>query len=163
MPIAHKNVIDIYSGSLSLLWSTDSGRCFLQKANKIIEVPETGLTIYKGEFEGLRWGRDNIPENSILLTNKIFSEKGRRSFWTSSLTEKQIFMEGYDFSNVNQKEIDLYKNLTRSFYEGDFSTIYKLKEKGVTHAILFKNIQPNSFPQCCNVLYENSEIIIVSI
>ena len=163
LPFAYKNVLNIYSGTLSLLWSTDSGRCLLQKANKKIDVPETGLTISKGEVEGLRWGRDNIPENSILLTNKIFAEQGRRSFWTSCLTEKQIFLEGYDFSNVNQKEIDLYKNLTLSFYEGDSFTIHKLKEKGVTHAILFKNIQPNSIPQSCNVLYENSEIIIVSI
>lgn len=162
LPIAYKNVLNVYIGSLCLLRSTNSGK-FLQKANKIIDIPETGLTINKGEIEGLRWGRDNIPENSILLTNKIFAEKGIISFWTSCLTEKQIFLEGYDYSNVNQKEIDLYKNLTHSFYKGDSSTIHKLKEKGVTHAILFKNIQPNSFPQCCNVLYENSEIIIVSI
>ena len=120
-----------------------------------VKIKETGLTINKDEIGGLRWCRDNLPHNSILLSNKLFSEEGERSFWSSSLSERQMYFESYYFTNVGQYEINKKYSIVKKFYNGDSHSLYYLKSKGVTYA--------HKFPKEGEILFENSELLIVKL
>lgn len=126
-------------------------------------MDETGLTINKEEMEGLRWGRSNIPEDAVLLSNKVLFDMGSRSFWVSSLTERQAFFESYDYSNVDKKKIEENCELIESFYKADENAYKHLRQNGVTHAIVFKGCQQNQYPSCCSILFENDDITIIEL
>lgn len=126
------------------------------------EHNNTGLTLTKNELYGLRWCRDNLPDNSILLSNKMFGDEEWRSFWVSSISERQTFEESYAYSNVN---LTIAKNnieRIRKFYKGD-PNIQWLKNKKVNYAVIFKNIIPNKYPKECKVVFENIDLIVVEI
>lgn len=132
------------------------------KVNKY-EKKETGKTINFEEMKGLRWIRDHIPSNSVLLSNKVLAEEGGRSFVTSAFSERQTYYESYAYSNQNQKVIENKLNKIKSFYYGgkDISDI--LKKEGVTHAIVYKNIYPNSYPSNNNIIFENEDLIVLEL
>lgn len=124
---------------------------------------ETGKTINLQEMKGLRWTRDHIPYNSVLLSNKVLAEEGRRSFVTSSFSERQTYYESYAYSNQNQKVIKNKLNKIYSFYSGDKDISNILKKEGVTHAIVYKNILPNSYPTNNTIIFENKDIIVLEL
>ena len=138
----------------------------IEKAHplKKIKVKETGLTINRLEIEGLRWLRENSPSKAVVLSNKVLSSNmGSRSFWVSSISERQAFFESYDYSNVSKEIIKNNCSLISTFYEGNMDALHSIKKKGVTHAVIFKDIDPNSYPKTCKEIYKNDKIIIVEL
>ena len=138
----------------------------IEKAHpfKKIKVKETGLTINRLEIEGLRWLRENSPSKAVVLSNKVLSSNmGSRSFWVSSISERQAFFEAYDYSNVSKENIKNNCSLIRTFYEGNMNALHSIKKKGVTHAVIFKDIDPNGYPKTCKEIYKNDKIIIVEL
>ena len=160
--IYYKNVF--ISNTVNLVKSTKIGNDYLEKIHQSKEGEDSGLTITKQEIEALRWCRANLPEDAIILSNKVLSSNmGSRSFWVSCITEHQTFFEAYDYSNVPKEIIDANCYLIDSFYNGYEQVLDSLKQKGVTHAVVFKGIIPNSYPIRCKMLYENNKIIVVEI
>lgn len=154
----------ISSSFLSLLRSSQSMISLVERVHPLKESEETGLTINKQEIEGLRWARDNIPSNAIVLSNKVLSPiMGARSFWVSSLSERQAFLESYDYSNVSDEVVNSNITLIKGFYEGDIDALKYIKAKGVSYAIIFNDIIPNKFPKACDVVYKNDKIMIVEL
>ena len=88
---------------------------------------------------------------------------GSRSFWVSSLSERQTFFESYDYSNVSNEIIETNCNQIRSFYDGDINALNYLKKQGCTHAVIFNGIAPNNYPENCNVIYKKKNITIVEL
>ena len=77
-------------------------RCWVV-GNKVLEKRSLteikGNTLNEDEFNALRWVRNHTDENAILLSNKIRAkEMGRRSYVVSAFTERQLFLEGYEYS-----------------------------------------------------------------
>ena len=134
-----------------------------EKTNSAAENVETGMTINHDEIVGLRWCRENLPQNSILLSNKVLAEGGARSFWSSSLSERQMFLESYDYTSVGQKEIKQRCSLIRRFYNGDNLSLSVLKSMGVAYAIIYKHISPHWFPNEGKIEFENTELMIVKL
>ncbi len=131
---------------------------------KEIKANETGLTINRLEIEGLRWLRENSSPMAMVLSNKVLSSNmGSRSFWVSSISERQAFFESYDYSNVSKEMIKDNSRLISTFYEGSMDAHYSIKKMGVTHAVIFKDIVPNSYPKTCKEIYNNDKIIIVEL
>ena len=127
------------------------------------KLEESGTTLNKGEVLGLRWVRDNLPQNIILLSNKVLGESGARSFITSSFSERQTFFESYDYSILDKATFKNRIGNVRSFYYGNNNTSNILKKRGVTHAIVYKNIKPNIYPTNCKLIFENKELIVVEL
>ena len=123
---------------------------------------ETGLTISGKEMDGLRWCRENLPEDAVLLSNKVFAEIGARSFWVSSLSERQTFFESYHYSNVSNRQIQKNLDLVSSFYEGCGKSCLELKKRGCKYAVIFKRIKPNHYPENCIMMYDSPELSVVS-
>lgn len=149
---------------LSLFRSSQSMTALVEKVRPIKLSEETGLTINAQEIEGLRWLRDKTSSNAIVLSNKVLSPiMGARSFWVSSLSERQAFFESYDYSNVSDEVIRSNKTLIKSFYEGDIDALKCIKGKGVSYAVIFNDIIPNKFPKACDVVFKNDKITIVGL
>jgi len=88
---------------------------------------------------------------------------GARSFWVSSLSERQAFLESYDYSNVSDEVVNSNITLIKGFYEGDIDALKYIKAKGVSYAIIFNDIIPNKFPKACDVVFKNDKIMIVEL
>lgn len=124
---------------------------------------ETGLMINRQEIEGLRWCRDHLPFNAVLLSNKVLADLGARSFWVSSLSERQTFFESYDYSNVSSDRILRNLKLITLFYQGDEKACKKIRNLGVTHAVCFKCCLPNRLPPTSNIVYENDKMYVLEL
>ena len=124
---------------------------------------ENGMSITYSEIEGLRWLRDNTEANIVLLSNKVLADSGSRSFWTSSLSERQTFFESYDYSNISKSKIEMNLDIIFNYFDGNSTAKNYLKKQGVTHAVIFKHIKPNGCPPNSPVLYENSDIMIAEL
>ena len=150
---------------VSLVRSYSLATEFVGKVLRPLGDPdETGISINKSEIDGLRWLRANSSTDAIILSNKVLSEQmGSRSFWVSSLSERQTFFESYDYSNVSNEIIETNCNQIRSFYEGDINALNYLKKQGCTHAVIFNGIVPNNYPENCNVIYKKKNITIVEL
>lgn len=131
------------------------------QSNKLTE--ESGLTITKEEMEGLRWMRDVLNKNAIVLSNKVLAHRGGVSFLVSSLSERQAFFESYDYSNQSNIVVDNNLQIIQGFYTGFLESLMVLKDKGVTHAVVFKRVNANSFPGGCEVVFENEDMIVVQL
>lgn len=149
----------IYSGAVSFIQTTR----YASYVSRYQNVKSSGLTVSKEEWNGLRWGRDSLPSDAVVLSNKILAEGGDRSFLVSSLSERQAFFEGYKFSNIDPETAKRNVNLIELFFKNNNDAFVSLKKDGATHAVVFKSIEPNSYPPICKVVFENNDIVIVKL
>lgn len=124
----------------------------------------TGNSISTDELMALRWAKENIDKNAILISNKIFAEDGSRSYVISSYTERQTYLEGYLYSASSKDKTVAHRlNLLKLFFQNDFSAHNQLQKEGVTHVVLFKNI-PKALPNVRGInIFENSSVVIYQI
>lgn len=130
-------------------------------------MEESGFTISKAEIEGLRWVRDHVSEDVVLLSNKVLEENGgARCFWVSSITERQIYFESYDYSNLSENSIKDKKELVARFYNGDKEISSFLKKEGVAYAVVFKHLHYNPELYSANkdnLVFENRDMFLLKL
>ena len=102
-------------------------------------------------------------ENYESLTEKYHYVYSARSYAVSCFSERQTFMEGYGYSNIDIRDIQSRAKIIFEFYSRNTESKTELERQGVSHAIIFKNIQPNEYPEQCKVIFENKEIKIVEL
>lgn len=133
------------------------------RSNHNIVCSDDGFGITKSELEGLRWVRDNLPENIVVVTNKIIEGdeySSGRSFITSAYSERQTYLEGWGSTNLPSKDFasDRLKR-TQAFFRGNIDAKNQLISEGVTYAILFKGMSsPNDNLGKC--VFENISMVI---
>ena len=84
--------------------------------------------VSKETMEAYLWIRDNTPETAKIAVDR-FSEdidsnnknnryKDDRSlfFYASAFTERQVFIEGYDYSNISEKQAQAQLSINEKFY-----------------------------------------------
>ena len=109
--------------------------------------------------------RDNTDENAVLLSNKIKAKEfGRRSYVVSAFTERQLFLEGYEYSVSPSDPIiaDRRAHILNMFENNKDESAY-FKKKGVTHLVLFKNLMDKDTKIYGNVIYENSAVVVTKL
>lgn len=131
--------------------------------DKVSMGEEGGQTISWNEIEGLRWIRENLQEDILLLSNKILASGGSRSFLVSAFTERQAFFESYDYSGQNNSTIEQNLSVITDFYNGSQESLEMLRVRGVTHAVVFKRVFDNVYPKDCKKVFENEDLIVVSL
>lgn len=133
----------------------------INRINHDMVCSDDGYGITRLEIEGLRWVRDNLPENIVVVTNKIIQgETSRRSFITSAYSERQTYMEGWGSTNLPSKDFaaDRLKRI-QDFFCGNEDAKNQLINEGVNYAILFKGLSsPNV--TLGNALFENDAIVV---
>lgn len=133
------------------------------------EVSSGSGDVSAGEVEGLRWIRDNLPDNVVLATNKVLCDNPEasgisRSFITSEYTERQIYIEGFSSTNLPSMEYAMNRLVqTRNYYDGVVGAATVLRDAGVTHAVVFKGMQDSDIVLEGRCIYENDYIKVMSI
>ena len=133
------------------------------RSNHNIVCSDNGFGITKSEIEGLRWVRDNLPEDIVVVTNKIIQGDkytSGRSFITSAYSERQTYMEGWGSTNLPSKDFstDRLKRI-QDFFHGKIKAKKQLLNEGVSYAILFKGMSaPNENLGTC--VFENNSMVI---
>ena len=125
------------------------------------QLSHEGTSLTRTEFDGLRWARANLPQDAVVVTNKVLAPiRGERSFITSAYAERQVYLEGYSSANLpNNHLVPDRLFLISQYFSGDTSAREKLIKEGITHVIIYKSLSDNS-TETGDLLYENKEIII---
>jgi len=119
-----------------------------------------GQSVTKSELLAMRWVRDHTDKQDLIATNKIIGDLGKRSFVSSSFTERQIFVEGTDYTAVEEmSDLQTRENMNLQYYQGNDSAYEYLKQYGVKYAILFKGIS-NPNIALGHIVFENESTII---
>lgn len=145
------------------IFRTDFFRKSYTTAN--FDMKATGAyNITDDDIEGLRWIRDNLYADAVIVTNKVL-KGGHRTFITSAYAERQVYLDGYDYANIPSKEyVDRRIEILKRFYTGDISSVIDLANDGVDYAVLFKFIEHyNVVPSGLPMVYENDDISVYKI
>lgn len=128
------------------------------------QVSDNGTSVSRNEILGLKWARENLPKDAILVTNKVLApELGRNSFITSAYSERQVYFEGYVSTNLPNNHITSDRlGLIQSYYGGNMDAKRSLINEGVDYAVVFKNISDFDTTRE-TVLYENNEMKIIKL
>ena len=128
------------------------------------QLSHEGTSLTRTEFDGLRWARAHLPQDAVVVTNKVLAPiRGERSFITSAYAERQVYLEGYSSANLpNNHLVPDRLFLISQYFSGDRSAREKLIKEGITHVIIYKSLSDNS-AETGDLLYENKEIIIRTI
>ena len=119
------------------------------------------------EIAGLRWIRDILSENIVLVTNKVLfgnleETKFSRTFITSEYSERQVYLEGFSSTNLPDMEFVMERlSQLRDYYNGVPGSVEVLRENGVTYAVLFKGGSNSSILPEGNLIYENEDIAVL--
>ena len=119
------------------------------------------------EMLGLRWIRDNLPEDVVLATNKVFlnnqpmETKFSRTFITSEFSERQVYLEGFSSANLPSEEF-VMERLSKlyDYYSGKQDSADVLKREGVTHAVAFKSGLEPPYHVAGELIYENDDMMV---
>lgn len=120
-----------------------------------------GFSQTADELAAMRWLRDNTGPSSIVVSNKVLAEVGgHRSFILSAFSERQAYLEGYDYSTVNDNMCKHRLGLIKSLYSGEKDSISLIKSEGVDYVVLFKNIGNSALSIDNCVVFENDAVKI---
>lgn len=72
-------------------------------------------------MEAYFWIRDNTDENAIIAVDRLSEELDYRSiyFYASAFAERQCYLEGYDYSDVTEKQVEAMLNINEKFFSED--------------------------------------------
>jgi hypothetical protein len=116
------------------------------------ESPPTRLGITRELVSGLRWVRDNTPDDAVLAVNNHYSDQTTRDaryFYYSALAERRVFIEAWGYTNrANQIGLAQVRNgtvpyprrlaLNDAALAGDRRALSRLADKGIDYALVDK-------------------------
>ena len=72
-------------------------------------------------MEAYLWLRDNTDENAKVAVDRLSEEIDYRSiyFYCSAFSERQCYLEGYDYSDVTEKQINAMLSINEKFYSSN--------------------------------------------
>lgn len=121
-----------------------------------------GNSLIQGEQEALRWIRAHTDPDAVFITNKILCEaEGKYSFVSSAYTERRMYLEGYAYGSIHQKELEKRLYRITSYYTGDIFSSQRLKDSGIDYAIVFMNVPGYTDFADGTVIYDNEYVKVV--
>ena len=126
-----------------------------------VEQEVAGNSLTSKELEALTWTRYNLPDSAILISNKYVAKRGTKCVVIGAYTERQTYMEGYEYSGfLKDKTISHRNKLLLDFFSGSVDALKIMKKEGVTHFVRFENI-PVSLPDVgMKAIYKNGAVTV---
>ena len=120
------------------------------------------------EMEGLTWIRDNTEKDNIIATDRQdlwslqepTSDSDCRCFYYSAFTERQMYLEGFSYSDVSEDEVKEKLHINRALYSEDPEKAKRAAEKsGIDYIIVTNRFEkaPGYFKE---PVFTNSDISI---
>ena len=121
--------------------------------------------VSKDTLDAYLWLRDNTPENAKLAVDRFSEETDYRSiyFYCSAFSERQCYIEGYDYSDVTDSQVDAMLSINEKFYsENAVEAETAMDMNGIDYLVVTKMGHPsykcNSLK--LNLVYSNDEVDI---
>lgn len=119
----------------------------IQNQNKIYRSLDKDRTDVVSYFmmDGYYWLRDNTPENSLVATDIHTENLDFRYiyFYCSAFSERQCYIEGYDYTDVNESISDKMMAINSMFYLSDAEVVEASLEKyGIDYLVVSERENP---------------------
>lgn len=101
------------------------------------------------ELEGLEWIRDNTDPDSIISTDRLdmlsneypSAEKTCRFFCYSAFSERQMFIEGYSYSDISVEKVRTRLEMNKPIFSANPDEAQSaIKESGTDYIIISKRL-----------------------
>lgn len=123
------------------------------------------------EYEGMMYLRENTEKTDIIAGDRYFyspdqSDYYARYFYYTAFSERQFYLEGYNYVNTKQEDfmdiINDKKDLLAKVYSGDTDAVKELKEQGVTYIVKSEFTSPAFFldNELGEIVFGNNDIVI---
>ncbi|MBR1623772.1 MAG: hypothetical protein IJ675_07700, partial [Pseudobutyrivibrio sp.] len=136
-----------------------------QKAVFSSEAGDRPDLVSKDTLDAYLWLRDNTPEDSKVAVDRFSEETDYRSiyFYCSAFSERQCYLEGYDYSDVTESQVEAMLSINEKFYSKDaVEAETAMDMNGIDYLVVTKMGHPNY--RCTslklNLVYTNDEVEI---
>ncbi|MBQ7148605.1 MAG: hypothetical protein IJR96_07615 [Pseudobutyrivibrio sp.] len=133
----------------------------------IFHTPSDGRAdlVSEDTMEAYFWLRDNTPEDSIIAVDKFSEELDYRNiyFYASAFSERQCYIEGYDYSDVTESRVEGMLSLNETFFTGDMmERDVSIEVNGINYLVATQQAHPDYEPLGIDYekVFENSEVTI---
>lgn len=95
------------------------------------------------------WLRDNTDENAIIAVDRITENLDYREifFYASAFSERQCYLEGYDYSSVSEDQVAAMKDINDRFYSDDAHIAESAMEINfINYLVVTKHSHPDYVP-----------------
>jgi len=164
------NNCEIYA--LTGLETCTSQKLYVTKAESSKkDIQNNGIS--RDEYNALIWLKNNTTINDVCSSNRVYlarsiSDNSARFFYYSAISERNFFIEGYNYSygTISKKEINLRKTYNKKLYEGSSKEKINVVNKYKINYILvskFSDYKIKNDFSCFNKVYKNLDMIIYKI
>ena len=111
------------------------------------------------------WLRDNTPEDSIIAVDRFTEALDYRNiyFYCSAFSERQVFLEGYDYSDISEESIEAMLSINDKFFSEDkLEACTALDISGVDYLVVTESMHPDYETTCeyMELVFENEQVKI---
>ncbi len=116
-------------------------------------------------MEAYLWLRDNTATDSLLAVDRLSEELDYRSiyFYCGAFSERQCYLEGYDYSDITEKQVEAKLSINEKFYSSDVKEAETAMDmNGIDYLVVTKQGHPDY--RCTSrklkLVFENQEVKI---
>lgn len=138
---------------------------FKQNAIYQQEAGDRADLVSKETMEGYLWLRDNTYDRARIAVDRFSEELDERSiyFYASAFSERQCYLEGYDYSDVSEKQVQGMLAVNDRFYSSDWqeaNAAFELYD--IDYLVVTKIGHPDYEKTCWNLelVFENDDVSI---
>ncbi|MBO6283739.1 MAG: hypothetical protein J6M63_07405 [Pseudobutyrivibrio sp.] len=111
------------------------------------------------------WLRDNTDEEDKVAVDRLSEETDYRSiyFYCSAFSERQCYLEGYDYSDVTERQIEAMRSINEKFYSNNAAEAETaLNMNDIDYLVVTKMGHPGykSNSRKLELVYENDEVSV---
>ena len=87
-----------------------------------MEAGDRADLVSRDTMEAYLWLRDNTPEDSKIAVDRFTEELDYRNiyFYAGAFSERQCYLEGYDYSDISEERIAAMRAVNERFYSEDW-------------------------------------------
>ena len=116
-------------------------------------------------LEAYLWLRDNTPEDAVLAVDRLSEELDYRNiyFYASAFSERQCYLEGYDYSDVAEEQVEARLSMNEKFFSQDILEANAAFDvTGVDYLVVTRQQHPDYqvTSDKLKLVFNNSEVMI---
>jgi hypothetical protein len=129
------------------------------------EAADRADLVSSDTMEAYLWLRDNTPEDSVIAVDRLSEELDYRSiyFYASAFAERQCYLEGYDYSDISEDQVEAKLSMNDKFFSSDpLLADTAIEVSGVDYLVVTSMGHPEYQPTSRNLklVFNNTEVSI---